>query len=122
MGHPHTRSVCDDPAKSYEGGHPVRGTRRSRLVALVAVALGFCMAVFGCVKNSDSGGSSSSSTTSSTTSSSTSSKAAKSGGGRIVLVAGELTDPFYGALKKGADDAAKQLGVGLTYQPADISA
>jgi simple sugar transport system substrate-binding protein len=39
----------------------------------------------------------------------------------IVLVAGDLTDPFFGALKKGADDAAQQLGVKFEYIPANIA-
>jgi simple sugar transport system substrate-binding protein len=40
----------------------------------------------------------------------------------IVLVAGDLTDPFFSALKKGADDAAQQLGVKFEYIPANIVA
>jgi simple sugar transport system substrate-binding protein len=40
----------------------------------------------------------------------------------IALVAGDLTDPFFGALKKGADDAARDLGVKLNYVPANIVA
>ena len=39
----------------------------------------------------------------------------------IILVAGDLTAPFFGALKKGADDAAQQLGVKFEYLPANIA-
>ncbi len=39
----------------------------------------------------------------------------------IAMVAGDLTDPFFGALKKGADDAAHDLGVTVNYIPANIS-
>jgi simple sugar transport system substrate-binding protein len=98
----------------------MRNSRRSGFVALTAAALGFSLAVSGCAKNESSGAgdSSSSSTTKSTTTNATKAGA----GGKVVLVAGKLTDPFFGALKKGADDAARDLGVSLTYQPADISA
>ena len=47
--------------------------------------------------------------------------AAENAGTTIVLVAGDLTDPFFGALKKGADDAAQQLGVKVQYIPANIA-
>jgi simple sugar transport system substrate-binding protein len=93
---------------------------RSGLAALMAAALGLSLAVTGCSKNENNAGSSSSGGTGSSTSSA--SKVSGEGGGKVVLVAGKLTDPFFGALKKGADDAARDLGVGLTYQPADISA
>jgi len=49
------------------------------------------------------------------------SRAADNAGTTIVLVAGDLTDPFFGALKKGADDAAQQLGVKFEYIPANIA-
>jgi simple sugar transport system substrate-binding protein len=49
-----------------------------------------------------------------------SSRAADNSSLTIILVAGDLTDPFFGALKKGADDAAQQLGVKLEYIPANI--
>ena len=42
--------------------------------------------------------------------------------GKIVLIAGDLSDPFFGAIKRGADDAAKDLGVEYTYLPAGINA
>lgn len=45
-----------------------------------------------------------------------------SSGGTIALVAGYLTDPFFSALKKGAEDAAKEAGVQFHYVPANISA
>jgi simple sugar transport system substrate-binding protein len=47
--------------------------------------------------------------------------AADNSGTSIVIVAGDLTDPFFGALKKGADDAAQQLGVKFQYIPANIA-
>ncbi|WP_322092850.1 sugar ABC transporter substrate-binding protein [Paraburkholderia bannensis] len=40
----------------------------------------------------------------------------------VALVGGDLTDPFFGALKKGADDAAHDLGVKLNYIQATIVA
>lgn len=42
--------------------------------------------------------------------------------GPIVMVAGDLSDPFFGALKRGADDAARDLGVSYTYLPAELDA
>lgn len=39
----------------------------------------------------------------------------------IVLVSGDLSDPFFGAIKRGADDAAKNLGVEYTYLASNIS-
>ena len=47
--------------------------------------------------------------------------AADNAGTTIAVVAGDLTDPFFGALKKGADDAAQQLGVKVQYIPANIA-
>jgi simple sugar transport system substrate-binding protein len=41
--------------------------------------------------------------------------------GPIVLVSGDLSDPFFGAIKRGADDAAKNLGVKYTYLASNIS-
>jgi hypothetical protein len=35
--------------------------------------------------------------------------------GPIVLIAGDLSDPFFGVIKRGADDAAQDLGVEYTY-------
>lgn len=49
------------------------------------------------------------------------SQAADNTGVTIALVAGDLTDPFFSALKKGADDAAQQFGVKLDYIPAKIA-
>jgi simple sugar transport system substrate-binding protein len=98
----------------------MKGSRRSGLAAVAATALGLALAVSGCSKNETGGGASSGTTGSTSKSSST--KVSGDGGGKVVLVAGKLTDPFFGALKKGADDAARDLGVSLTYQPADISA
>jgi simple sugar transport system substrate-binding protein len=90
----------------------MKGSRRSGLAAaLMAAVLGLSLIVSACGGSDDD-------------SSSSSSSGSKSGGsgGKVVLVAGKLTDPFFGALKKGADDAARDLNVSLTYQPADISA
>jgi simple sugar transport system substrate-binding protein len=42
--------------------------------------------------------------------------------GPIVMLAGDLTDPFFGALKRGADDAARDLGVSYTYLPVELNA
>lgn len=47
--------------------------------------------------------------------------AAQEAKGPIVLVSGDLSDPFFGAIKRGADDAAKDLGVKYTYLAANIS-
>lgn len=41
--------------------------------------------------------------------------------GPIVLVSGDLSDPFFGAIKRGADDAAKNLGIEYTYLASNIS-
>lgn len=41
--------------------------------------------------------------------------------GPIVLVSGDLSDPFFGAIKRGADDAAKNLGVEYSYLASNIS-
>jgi simple sugar transport system substrate-binding protein len=42
--------------------------------------------------------------------------------GPIVLIAGDLSDPFFGVIKRGADDAARHLGVEYTYLSSNISA
>jgi simple sugar transport system substrate-binding protein len=39
----------------------------------------------------------------------------------IAIVAGDLTDPFFSAIKKGADDAAQQFGIKVQYIPANIA-
>jgi ABC-type sugar transport system substrate-binding protein len=41
--------------------------------------------------------------------------------GPIIFVAGPLSDPFFGSLKKGSDDAARDLGVTYSYLAIDIS-
>lgn len=41
--------------------------------------------------------------------------------GPIVLVSGDLSDPFFGAIKRGADDAARNLGIEYTYLASNIS-
>ena len=55
----------------------------------------------------------------------TSTKTNSSSGGdgiKIVMVGCTLTDPFCSAWKRGADDAAKQVGVSETYIGADVTA
>ncbi|QXJ23867.1 substrate-binding domain-containing protein [Actinomadura graeca] len=43
-------------------------------------------------------------------------------GQSVILVAGPLSDPFFGAMKKGAEDAGKMLGVSVDYTaPNDFS-
>jgi simple sugar transport system substrate-binding protein len=46
---------------------------------------------------------------------------AQASSGTIILVSGTLTDPFFGAMKRGADDAAHDLGVKYRYLPAEIA-
>jgi len=39
----------------------------------------------------------------------------------VIMVSGPLVDPFFGAMKKGADQAAKDLGVDFQYSaPSDL--
>lgn len=49
------------------------------------------------------------------------SRAADANTGPIALVAGDLTDTFFSALKKGADDAARDLNVRYTYVAANLT-
>jgi simple sugar transport system substrate-binding protein len=75
--------------------------RRSR-IALIATVVAATAVTAACSKRTDSTGSNSSSNSS----------------GRklsVVIVAGPLSDPFFGAMKTGADNAGKELNVSTDY-------
>jgi simple sugar transport system substrate-binding protein len=76
-------------------------SRRSR-IALIATVVAATAVTAACSKRTDSNASNSSSSSS----------------GRklsVVIVAGPLSDPFFGAMKTGADNAGKELNVSTDY-------
>ncbi|MFC9503507.1 hypothetical protein [Streptomyces sp. NPDC057002] len=75
---------------------------RSSRIALIATVVATTAVTAACTKRTDSTGS------------------ANSGGssGRklsVVVVSGPLSDPFFGAMKTGADNAGKELNVSTEY-------
>ncbi len=88
------------------GGARLRAWMLTLLVALVAA-----LAVVGCGDSDDGGSSSGGSST----------NAAASSDEFIIMLNGPLSDPTFGPMKKGADDAAANLGVRYQYSaPADV--
>lgn len=70
--------------------------RSSRMIAVAATAVAM-IALAGCSERTP------------TTS------ASKSDDLSVIVISGPLDDPYFGAMKRGADDAAKQLGVKVEY-------
>jgi simple sugar transport system substrate-binding protein len=84
-----------------------------KLLTALALVSGLCFAVSAC------GGSSSD--TAASSGSATSSSSAGSDA-RVVVIGCTVSDPACAAWKRGADDAAKQVGVTDTYIGADVTA
>jgi simple sugar transport system substrate-binding protein len=83
---------------------------RHRMAAVAAALIGAAVAVSGCTSSassSQSGGGSGSGTT-----------VTSASGGLIIDINGPLSDPFFGAMKQGADAAARQLGINYQYSAA----
>ena len=76
---------------------------KSRLAVLAALSLAVMAATAGCTGSSSDAGDT------------------KKSDMKIVIVSGPLTDPFFSAIKAGAEQAGKDLGVDVNYTaPADL--
>jgi simple sugar transport system substrate-binding protein len=84
-----------------------------KLLTTLAIGVGLCLAVAAC--GGSSSGTSGGSATDTTSSGSTSST-------RVVMIGCTVSDPACAAWKRGADDAAKQVGISETYIGADVTA
>lgn len=86
-------------------------SRRPRAL-LAAVAVLAAVAAAGCGSSSSGSGSG---TGASTSANGGGAKPASSSGVTVLEVSGPLDNPFFGAIKKGSDDAASQLGIHYEY-------